>query len=163
MQSGLKTQGKPKLSKTSMSCRIQGKSVWTSVCLSIRLTIHPESFDGCLAGRGERTDGRTDERTHRFPLYSTGHRPFCVKIHLLSILLISAFFQQTEQIHGQTNKQRLTCTDVELHLKIIGTCLLYINQHLNAHPFSGLPGFCHTFGVMVSVLLTKSVKASLLL
>ena len=137
------------------------------VRLSVHLFNHPSRVlwwvSGWEGGMGRRKNGQTDKRTHRFPLYSTGHRPLCVKIHLLSILLISAFFQQTEQIHGQTNKQRLTCTDVELHLKIIGTCLLYINQQLNAHPFLRLPGFCHTFGVIVSVLLTKSVKASVTL
>ena len=56
------------------------KSVHTSVCPSIRLSVRPsihicpEPYIGWLAGGGGWTNGQTDGQTHRFPLYSTGHR-----------------------------------------------------------------------------------------
>ena len=64
------------------SCRIQGESVRLYVCPSVCPSIRPSNFErpepaseGASRGGDVRTYGRTDVRTYRFPLYSTGLRP----------------------------------------------------------------------------------------
>ena len=133
----------------------------------VRLSIHPFNhpsrvlwwLSGWEGGMDRRMNGRTD--TQISPVFyrtSSLLRQNSTAFHSLDFSVFP-----TNGTDPWTDKQTKTCTDVEFNLKRIGTCLLYINQQLTAHPLSGLPGFCHTFGVMVSVLLTKSVKASVTL
>ena len=61
--------------KGTISCRIQGKSVHTSISLSICPSIHPSRALQWLAGWGGGINGQMDGRMYRFPLYSTGHHP----------------------------------------------------------------------------------------
>ena len=95
-------------SKGTMSCRIQGEFVHTSV----RPSLHPELYSRAESRRDRRTDGRmnrqTDGHRHRFPLYSTGHCPLLDPLPKKGLIYpsvrLSDYRPSQNMAHGRTDE-----------------------------------------------------------
>ena len=114
--------------KGTMSCRIQKKSVCTSIPLSNRMSVHLFDQSHAVAGwldegRTEvQTDRRTDRQTctHRFPMYSTGHHPLwvrCPKKGISLAFLGCCCFHLIDEKTAEREKRKWKSDDVCRNMK----------------------------------------------
>ena len=111
--------------KGTMSCRLQKKSV----CTSIRLSVH--LFDQSRARLDEGrtdvqtdrwTDRQTDGCTHRFPMYSTGHHPLwvrCPKKGISLAFLGCCCFHLIDEKTAEREKRKWKSDDVCRNMKLL--------------------------------------------